>query len=380
MLLSSAILTKALVDAANHHNTRCAHWCETVPSCSLLRPEAHDACAGCDTATPRGCTPADEAYVAAALHGGRETHLRLSSDGSVSDPLPAFAHPTCDVQRIDAATLSARFPTTAERARFLQRPTIIEGLIDGWRASELRGLDAFRESGAGSLEIARDRLPRSFEPKAARANDRVAFRELGIDQWAELHVVLFSDWGTDEAKAATAALAPLYDVPAELNRTSCQIYSIGGGRTGALMSHHGFSWMGVVAGAKRWYVAPPEVPQPREPDCMPREVADLYDRADDPAPAAGGRGGGVFHCLQRPGEVFVLPESWWHATCNVGRFTLGLGGQDPRMVNGVPRVDPALADKQGRGAAGGKSVDWKLYPIRGAVGDDKKIMERELPL
>ena len=34
------------------------------------------------------------------------------------------------------------------------------------------------------------------------------------------------------------------------------------------------------------------------------------------------------HCLQRPGEVMIVPTAWWHATCNLAEFTLGIGGQD----------------------------------------------------
>lgn len=37
---------------------------------------------------------------------------------------------------------------------------------------------------------------------------------------------------------------------------------------------------------------------------------------------------GVGVCVQRPREVMVVPTAWWHATCNVDAYTLGVGGQD----------------------------------------------------
>ena len=74
----------------------------------------------------------------------------------------------------------------------------------------------------------------------------------------------------EEALRADAALTPLYTVPPEFNRTGTRIFSLGGGPYGAMMSHHGFSWMGLVAGAKRWYVAPPTLDEPHNPNCGDR--------------------------------------------------------------------------------------------------------------
>jgi hypothetical protein len=81
-------------------------------------------------------------------------------------------------------------------------------------------------------------------------------------------------------------------------------------------SNHGFAWIGLVAGGKRWYTAPPHYPRPPEPSCR---------AAGDDVEAAGAwaaeeaifeqRGVGV--CVQRPREVMVVPTAWWHATCNV---------------------------------------------------------------
>ena len=33
-------------------------------------------------------------------------------------------------------------------------------------------------------------------------------------------------------------------------------------------------------------------------------------------------------CTQKPGEIMIVPTTWWHATCNSGEFTFGIGGQD----------------------------------------------------
>ena len=89
-----------------------------------------------------------------------------------------------------------------------------------------------------------------------------------------------------------------------------------------------------------------------------------------PADTAGF--GDVIACLQTRGKILALPESWWHATCNVEPFTIGLGGQDgTNRADGRPRLDPALGDdasarralaeEMGKAVAEGKAVD-RLYP------------------
>ena len=67
-------------------------------------------------------------------------------------------------------------------------------------------------------------------------------------------------------------------------------------------------------GRKVWYTAPHHVQRPENPTCMTGdEIEDLPT---------------VSHCLQKPKEVMIVPTAWWHATCNLDPYTLGLGGQD----------------------------------------------------
>ena len=112
-----------------------------------------------------------------------------------------------------------------------------------------------------------------------------------------------------------------------------RVLGIGGG-IGVRHATHGFAWLGLAVGAKAWYVAPPSEDKPQEPSC--REDSYVLDGG-----GGGGGGGsgnatltglaappGIDVCLQLPGEIVVMPALWWHATCNLEPYTIGIGAQD----------------------------------------------------
>ena len=84
------------------------------------------------------------------------------------------------------------------------------------------------------------------------------------------------------------------------------------------MMHHMAAWLATVAGAKLWSVASPDLPQPSERRCerLGKDIDYPLDKAE-----------GVQHCLVLPGEVMVLPDFYWHATCNLLPYTVAIGGQ-----------------------------------------------------
>ena len=79
------------------------------------------------------------------------------------------------------------------------------------------------------------------------------------------------------------------------------------------------SWLGLVVGGKLWHLAPPGQPKPSDPSCG--------GGMDSNPDRARGAAEGVLHCVQRPGEVLVLPADYWRASCNLARYTLGFGGK-----------------------------------------------------
>jgi hypothetical protein len=113
-------------------------------------------------------------------------------------------------------------------------------------------------------------------------------------------------------------LSTEYEVPEFLESISnVRLLSLGGRPEGVQMSAHHSAWLAVIEGAKLWHLAPPNRPQPSNRYCPNRGKID-YELA---------RREGVIHCMAYPGEVVVVPDNWWHATCNMLPYTIAVGGQ-----------------------------------------------------
>ena len=105
---------------------------------------------------------------------------------------------------------------------------------------------------------------------------------------------------------------------------------------------HQSTWLGLISGRKLWYMAPANAPQPEDPDCNDLENSAKNARRD-----------GVTLQLQLPGQIIYFPDSYWHATCNLGDFTVGLGATSflPNFEGKFPTIsegrDRGLPDEWG---------------------------------
>jgi hypothetical protein len=114
----------------------------------------------------------------------------------------------------------------------------------------------------------------------------------------------------------------LYGVPSLFARSTKLRVSFdnasGGIRPAVRFCRHGFSWLALLHGEKRWLFAPPSTPRPANPEC-----SSASGGLDEIPPR------GVTHaCMQRAGQLIVVPTAMWHATCNAGGFAFGFGGED----------------------------------------------------
>ena len=192
------MLLALLAPAVLAERALCESWCADVP-CAELNGDAASECGACGPAS--ACWPGAIPSKDDAMNDDscRPANEEVSTEAA------------CAFQRLSASSFHARSP--AERARFLQRPTVIEGLIEDWPAmATLAGQQELVSSDVGSLEVSVERVP----GLDAGGRELVQLRELHADDWARTHVVLFSDWRTNEARRADAALQPLFRVPSEL--------------------------------------------------------------------------------------------------------------------------------------------------------------------
>jgi hypothetical protein len=94
-------------------------------------------------------------------------------------------------------------------------------------------------------------------------------------------------------------------------RPDHDVYLLLGGNSSSVGFHaHADSLVALLFGQKRWWLYPPDtVPKPRWRD--PAGMSTWRSNATNVQSEA-------LECLQRPGEMLYVPESWHHATLNYG--------------------------------------------------------------
>ena len=111
------------------------------------------------------------------------------------------------------------------------------------------------------------------------------------------------------------------------------VISIGRNRTGEKDIAHHFhpvTGMRLLQGRKIWALRPPTDPECRinHGTCTdPFLVCDYYEAPSAPMPA----------CVQEAGETILVPDGWYHGTCNNASWTVGVGFQGRSMGLAPPR-------------------------------------------
>jgi hypothetical protein len=155
------------------------------------------------------------------------------------------------------------------------------------------------------------------------------------------------------------------------------VLSIGNEGVGLPPHKHTAAWLALVVGYKKWSLLPP--------DALVDE--DLYLKTALRPPSKWTSDhvellrsqAGLLQCVQKPGEVIVVPHSWWHATTNLGD-AVGVGAQaqgfdQPPLVPERASVKMNLCSlwltnraQKGDLGPGSKAVDlvrrvWQLEPL-----------------
>lgn len=258
----------------------------------------------------------------------------------------------CDIRRTTASAFLALSPR--ERSEHFHgpraAPLVVEGAIEHWELLRLArnytifcdrfghhclhayyaGLDAATAL-AHYGATAEEPLAAPWRPSAYFALRRfVEGVRLGHIGWALIMDDEVSDLCVDALLSDLQTAAP---PPPFLRTISLQrLFSIGGVGAGVRFQRHDVGWQALVSGRKLWYLAPPGANVTRDPDCCTigndarRECEGAHRPRDDSSPR-GTPLSGVRRCLLSPGDVMVVPQGWWHATCNEAPFTVAMGGQ-----------------------------------------------------
>jgi hypothetical protein len=131
------------------------------------------------------------------------------------------------------------------------------------------------------------------------------------------------------ATASDDYVIPTYFLPARL------LYmGVGYGRGGVQPEEHPSAWFAAVTGRKRWLFHPPNMDSPSAganfiihgSDSKICEVDSLFTS--------------TLTCDQKEGDIVWIPNGWWHSTCNLDEFSMGIGGVTYRQVE-----EQAFADR-----------------------------------
>lgn len=97
--------------------------------------------------------------------------------------------------------------------------------------------------------------------------------------------------------------------------------------------NHPASWFAAISGRKRWVFNPPETgtgrsggPGTEPPGVMSRQPDkgagdDILKRCVPEFKQVGS-----LMCDQQMGEIFWTPDYWWHETCGLDPWSIGIGG------------------------------------------------------
>ncbi|KAL1520158.1 hypothetical protein AB1Y20_023628 [Prymnesium parvum] len=304
----------------------CEPWCSN--SCMELNGDTQLECSAC--LEPHLCRPGQPGYGRAAgsapLADSSASQCEGAAEAASSTPPPrkTVAWPSafvsewqvgvCDLQKVHHSQVSRAMLEEA------QAPFIIVGLTEGWHARTRWAKESLLRAHAD-------------EPYHLHASSNQSLGELlrWHGKYHMGHAVYppegcYSDPWRPYSPMLFGALAGDYKVPPYFTPMATFQMGVGSGRgIGVPPENHPASWFAAIHGRKRWVIMPPDAgtsrsggPGSEPPEVMSRQNLKLCEPAFKPV--------GALHCDQQEGEVLWLPSFWWHETCGLDDFSIGLGG------------------------------------------------------
>ena len=220
----------------------------------------------------------------------------------------AVEHSRCDVASFETVTRA--------RLEAAPRPIVIRGAASSWLANDRWRRDEI-EARYGDEIFWAYRSGRNVTVRQAlRACGRYYF---GRNFWPR-HGICYSDRYRQFTPFPLGAAAHDFSVAAALLPIFVLQMGLGCGRgIGVLPERHGAAWFTNVHGRKRWALYPPEVGLHAPSAVMPlaSNCRVTLPSAETPTPLV---------CDVEEGDTMWVPAQWWHETCNLDEYTVGVGG------------------------------------------------------
>lgn len=222
------------------------------------------------------------------------------------------AHPAqadiCEWPRVDARRITKR----EFESKYLERqPVLLENMLDGWPALELWSRENIL-SKFGSYQ---------FNSSHIASNCRVLGGHVdGITLQEHLSSGKPQSWFIEPHAPIVKKLQkkPGWSRPKlfEDLAGSGPFVSIGSKGQGNIFHTHANNWLAQLQGRKRWLVFPADA----------KPFDDIYNtRLFEPcAPRPREGWHGLTECTAKQGDVVYLPSQWYHETCSLDNFSIGV--------------------------------------------------------
>jgi len=271
----------------------------------------------------------------------------------------------CEIEMIDPALV------TREMLLARKAPLIIRGGAADWPALERWDKDKLRAEHGGDI----------FRADPWNANITLgAILDGPRDRYFMGH--LLQEGGCYDSvyrqySPTLEDLADDYKIPAWGRPMATFQMGVGSGRTiGVPPEHHPSSWFALVFGRKRWALRPPVGYDPLVQNVSShiwydQSGANLKEQQKDPDPVLQKNclivddvPEGVLLCDQQPGDIMWTPSWWWHETCALEEYSIGIGAVTcDETLEG--RIDEPCSDKRTQ-TAGQFTLENAANPALGA--------------
>ena len=241
--------------------------------------------------------------------------------------LPALAACMCDLG------VAVKFPADVSRKWLLQQknPVLIKGITKSWPA-----LSGWKLENLGRLH---GDVAYRTDPWGGNISlSRFINNEFSADYYMG-HVVQYGDCYLQHGREYSPFLQTRgkkdYHIPEMFQPMKTFQIGMGHGRgIGVAPEHHPPAWFAVVAGRKRWVLTPGEQGKEDEPPItLTGKVNGECEPSNLPSNA--------LVCDQGPGDIMWVPDQWWHETCGLDNWTIGIGGV---TYEGAENFDPVCSE------------------------------------